>query len=195
MILFSFLFGCDSLGWFATKAVPTLEEVRPSWANPVDCDANRVPTVSSKRKCFQQRISCGVNSDPIIIEGTTKGGEKLLGDEFYQSAKCTPSRTYFFRNSPEAIYQLRVDADTKAEIQLDSNCADLDPFAISWTDSKCPTKAHASMIRECEMDNDLADGRLVLTTVSKPQTYLIGVDGKEGAAGNFRLTIKCSAYR
>ena len=38
-------------------------------------------------------------------------------------------------------------------------------------------------------------GYMTITTVEKPETYLIGVDGKQGAHGNFRLAIECSTYR
>ena len=195
MLLLSLLIACDSVGYMATKAVPSIEQVKPSWANPVDCDTKRVSPTSTKKKCFGEEFTCDINSEPIIIEGTTVGGQKLIGDEFYQGAKCDPARTHFFRDSPEALYRLHVAPDTKAEIRLDTNCAELDPFAISWDRKTCPTKKHASMIRECEMDTHEGDGKLILTTVTKAQTYLIGVDGKEGAAGNFRLSIQCSAYR
>ncbi len=195
MLFLSLLMACDSMGYIATKAVPSIEQVKPSWANPVDCDEKRVAPAITKKKCFAEMLSCDINSAPIIIEGTTIGGKSLIGDDFYQGAKCDPARTYFFRDSPEAIYQLTVAPDTKAEIRLDTNCAELDVFAASWDRKSCPTKKHASMIRECEMDTKEGDGAIILTTVTKPQTYLVGVDGKEGASGNFRLTIQCSAYR
>ena len=196
MLFFISLFACDDLRKAATIAIPSIEDAKPSWARPVDCDDNRVPVPSTKKKAFVDRIDCDVNqTEPYTIEGTTKGGNKLMGDGFYQKAACTPARTYFFRDSPEAMYQLRIAPNTLAEIRLDSNCADLDPFAYRWERTSPPTEAHASVSDSCEMDTDVGDGKIVVTTTDNPQTYLIGVDGKNGEEGNFRLTIVCRSYR
>jgi len=132
--------------------------------------------------------------DKIIIEGTTVGGKSNFGDTFYQKTKCTPQRNRY-DDSPEAIYQLNVAGDTKVSIRLDSNCADLDPFAIYWLRSDCPTAKHGHSISECEMNDRPGGGSFILTTVTKPQTYLVGVDGKYGAKGNFRLEIRCTNWR
>ena len=122
-------------------------------------------------------------------------GANIFGDDFFQRAACTPQRNDYER-SPEAIYKLRLDGNVKAVIRLDSNCVELDQFAIAWENSKCPTDKHAEMIHECEFEDRPEGGKpLVITTVDKAQTYLVGVDGKHGAQGNFRLHIDCYLYR
>lgn len=196
MITLFFLLGCEDMRKAATIAVPTIEDYKPSWARPVDCDDNRVAVPATKKRAFADRLTCDVNQkEPITIEGTTKGGANLMGDSFYQKAACTPQRTNFYRNSPEAMYQLHVAPNTLVEIRLDSNCADLDPFAYRWERTSPPTEKHARVSDECEMDVHQGDGKVVVTTVDNEQTYLIGVDGKNGEAGNFRMTILCRSYR
>ena len=189
-MFFALFFSCSDIGYVATKAVPALEQVNPSWgAPPVDCDTKH-PSPKPVRGCVTNEILCGDS-----IEGTTVGGVNIFGDTFFQSARCTVQRNDYER-SPEAIYKLYLDANVKAVIRLDSNCVDLDHFAIGWENTKCPTEKHASTIRECEMEVRPEGGRpLVLTTVDKAQTFLVGVDGKYGAQGNFRLSVDCTLYR
>ena len=67
---------------------------------------------------------------------------------------------------------------------------------MSWDENRCPTVKHAPAIqKECEMDTRSGGGTLRLTTVKNAQTYLIAVDGKQGASGNFRLTVNFGTYR
>jgi len=194
--LLSLLWSCDDAKQMATVAVPILEDSNPSWARPVDCDEKRAPILSDSSTAFTQSFLCDVNQRaPFTIEGTTIKGQNLLHDDFFQQAKCTPARTHFYRNSPEAMYQLKMAPNTMAEIRLDTNCTDLDPFAFSWDRRSPPTSKHASGIRECEMNTYDGDGTFKITTVDRPQTYILGVVGKDGMAGNFRLTIKCRSYR
>ena len=80
-------------------------------------------------------------------------------------------------------------------MRLDSNCEDLDLFAIGWDETTCPDAKHSNRIAECEMTTKPGGGSLVLTTVNRPQVFLVGVDGKQGASGNFRLSLGCSLYR
>ena len=184
-----FAAGCEDAGHIAAKAVPALEKVDPSWGSPrVDCEEQRTPP-KPVRGCVVEKVQCG-----DVIEGTTVGGPNNFGDDFFQGAYCTPQRNNY-ENSPEAVYQLRLEGNVKAVLRVDSNCADLDPFAFNWSDSRCPTDQHRSNIRECEFDDKPGGGTIVLTTVDNPQTYMIGVDGKQGAAANFRMTIECSLYR
>ena len=189
-MIFSMFVSCSDLGYVATQAVPALEQVNPSWgAPPVDCDDER-PSPRPVKGCVTNEVACG-----DVIEGTTIGGVNTFGDTFYQQAMCTPQRNDYER-SPEAIYKLRLDGNVKAVIRLDSNCEDLDHFAIAWEGARCPTEKHAQSVHECEMSDYPEGGKqLVVTTVDKPQTYLVGVDGKYGAAANFRLTIECYLYR
>jgi hypothetical protein len=189
-MILSLFISCNDLGYVATKAVPALEQVNPSWgAPPVDCDEER-PSPKAVRGCITNEIVCG-----DTIDGTTIGGVNHFGDSFYQGAMCTPQRNDYER-SPEAIYKLRLDPNVKAVIRLDSNCAELDHFSIGWEGAKCPTEKHATAIHECEMETREEGGKpLIVTTVDKAQTFLVGVDGKYGAQGNFRLTVECFLYR
>ena len=186
-----FLLGCDDVGHIAAKAIPALEHVDPSWGAPkVDCEAQRPPP-KPRRGCVMETISCG-----DIIEGTTKGGKNHFGDTFYTQGTFTPQHNDY-ELSPEAIYQLKLDPNVKADIRMDSNCAELDLFAMAWDKTTCPNEKHAELFRgrESEFDDYPGGGSVVLTTVDRAQNYLVGVDGKYGEAGNFRLTINCYLYR
>lgn len=193
MVSISSLMGCaacDSACNRGAKVVPALELIDPSWgAEPVDCEVNHAPP-DPKNGCIYKRLEC--NS---VVEDTTRGGKNHFDDDFYQQGFCTPQRNNY-EKSPEAIYQLRVAPNTQVDMRLDSNCADLDLVAMAWDETRCPTPQHATTIqKECEMDTKDGGGTLRVTTVTNPQTYLIAVDGKQGAYGNFRLTVNCKLYR
>jgi len=190
MMTLVLLLSCDGAGFYAAKMIPALEQVDPSWGEvPVDCEASHAPP-SANYGCIHKKIKCNT-----VLEDTTRGGESHFDDDFYQQGFCTPQRNDY-EESPEAIYQLRVPPNTLVDMRLDSNCADLDLAAMSWNETRCPTLKHAPAIqRECEMDTQFGGGTLRLTTVKNPQTYLIAVDGKDGANGNFRLTVNCRNYR
>lgn len=171
----------------ATKVVPALEKVNPEFATePIECDPPyRTPAPIG---CSQGTLTCGSS-----VEGATRGSKSRWGDDFYQAKFCTPQR-HDYDYSPEAVYTLDVPADIMADVYLTSDCADLDVVAMAWPDTdRCPTSSHA--ISECEMDTKRGGGKVRMTTVNNPQTYLLVVDGKKGAEGNFRLTVKCSTYR
>ena len=176
------------LGRKAAKVVPAVEKINPEYGTePVDC-GKPYPTPAMVG-CVMDTITCGGS-----IEGNTAaGGAMKFGDDEYQHWYCTPQRNDY-EESPEAIYALEVPADIWADITLVSDCADLDVVAIAWQDTKrCPTVANN--IIECEMDTSDRGGKIHVTTVNKPQTYLLVVDGKHGAEGNFRLDVKCHTYR
>lgn len=171
------------------KVVPVVEKVATeATREPVKCD----PVVQSAqpRGCSIQTITCG-----SVIDGNNTGMAQRWGDQYYVTAFCTPHRHYY-EEAGESVYRLEVPPNIQADVRLDSDCADLDIVAMSWADtSSCPREEHANRIRECEMDTHDGGGTVRLTTVDKPQVYVIGVDGKQGAAGNFRLTVTCSTYR
>ena len=65
-------------------------------------------------------------------------------------------------------------------------------FGFRWEEKgSCPTDKHFQRIGECEMDDTKRGGTIKLNSVKKPITYLIGVDGKKGAVGNYRLSVQC----
>lgn len=189
LILLTYL-ACDGACHTTTKMIPALEKVDPSWgAEPVDCDESHSPPYATKG-CIHKKIECG-----DIIEGTTRGGDKNFGDDFYQKGHFTPQRNDY-EDSPEAVYQLRVPANQEAFIRLDSNCVDLDVAALPWQQSECPTVSHIETnTRETEMKTGPEGGTLRLSTVDKAETYFVIVDGKQGVSGNFRLDIRCRNYR
>lgn len=172
-----------------TKVVPALGKVSEAASyEEVQCD--QVINTSPARGCTIQTITCG-----SVVEGNTQFGEKRFGDQFYVSAFCTPYR-HFYEDAPEAVYRLEMPPNVQADVRLDSDCADLDVFSMSWSDTRsCPTEANVGRIRECEMDTHEGGGKIRMTTVDNPQIYVVGVDGKNGATGNFRLTVVCSTYR
>ena len=180
--------GCDEVGKMAAKAVPALKEVNPDLGEPDLACEPPIPT-GSAQGCAIRTITCGDQ-----VEGNNAGGNPNWGDDFYQKAFCTPER-HDYDESPEAVYRLKVPADIQADVRLESPCEDLDLVAVGWQDDSCPTLAHTIRIRECEMGTKKGSDSVRVTTVSKPQTYLLGVDGKNGATGNFRITVKCSTYR
>ena len=188
LILLSF-FACDSACHTTTKMIPALEKIDPSWgANPVDCDESHAPP-DATFGCYHKRIKCG-----DVIEDTTRGGKSHFDDDFYQRGTFTPQRNDY-EDSPEAIYQLKVKPNTSVYLRLDSNCADLDIAAMPWNELTCPDTAHVEGLPETEMNTKPDGGTIRLTTVTNPQTYLVAVDGKQGAYGNFRLTVTCGNYR
>ncbi len=134
-------------------------------------------------------ISCGGS-----VEGSSRKGGMRWGDDFYQHAFCTTSRNHY-DDAPDVLYRLELPADTKAEITLDSPCADLDLVSVAWKLDGVPDVQHVNRIAECEMDTHGGGGKLTLTTVTKAQTFLVGVDGKNGDEGNFRISVSCGTYR
>lgn len=133
--------------------------------------------------CVTGTLRCG-----DIIEGNTTGGPKGWSDDFYRAHYCLPLPQHY--TGPERIYRLDVPADTRMEARLESPCADLDLFALVWQDnSTCPHADHIAT--ECEADDRGAGGKVQVMTDRNPKTLLIGVDGKQGATGVFRLQVTC----
>ncbi|MFT5682093.1 MAG: hypothetical protein ACI8RZ_003011 [Myxococcota bacterium] len=164
-------------------ALPPVEAEAP----PPDPCLEPTPT-PAPQGCVIASITCG-----DTIQGNNEFGNSNFDDDFYQSKFCTPQRNKYVE-APEAVYMLDVPADIKAVVTLTSECEDLDIVAISWNEAgRCPTIKHN--ISECEMDTHLGGGSVTMTTVTRAQKYLIAVDGKKGATGNFELAVECSEYR
>lgn len=164
-----------------SSAPPALP--RPSSA---DCEASYDAPVHGG---VSGTLQCGAE-----FSGTTTGGRSSFGDEFYQRAFCSPARQSY-DDAPEAIYAFELPANDQATITLDSPCADLDLAAIAWSLDGLPTTAQVGRVRECEMNTRSGGGAVTLTAVDRPQTFLIVVDGKKGAVGNFTLKADCKTYR
>ena len=164
-------------------ALPPVEDEMP----PPDPCLEATPT-PAPQGCVMGTLSCG-----DTIQGNNEFGVPNFDDDFYQSKFCTPQRNKY-AEAPEAIYMLDVPGDIKAVVTLTSECDDLDIVALSWNETgRCPNIKHN--INECEMDTDFGGGSVMMTTVTRAQKYLIAVDGKNGATGNFELSVACSEYR
>lgn len=192
VLLFSL--GCGNCGLNAgrkaAKVVPALEKVNEDFATePVDCGEDwSSPT--PRNNGIMGKIECGGE-----LEGNNRNGNMIWGDDFYQKAFCTPQRNDY-EDSPEAVYELIVPANVQADVYLDTDCTDLDLVSVGWQDTKdVPTVKHHNRIRECEFDDKKGSGKITLTTVDRAQRFLVGVDGKYGEVGNFRLRVKCQTYR
>ncbi|MDP6933309.1 MAG: hypothetical protein QGG40_10355 [Myxococcota bacterium] len=181
--------GCSDCRTIMSSTIPALQSAGPEFQyEPIQCDTD-IATPAPKQ-CIVKTLACG-----DTVEGNTKVGHSKWGDDFYQKTFCTPQR-HDYDESPEIVYALEVPADVEATVRMDSDCADLDVVAVSWNDTKqCPRTEHHIRINECEMDTSVGNGYVRMTTVTKAQTYLVGVDGKNGATGNFRLTVRCTTYR
>jgi len=158
----------------------------PAADSPPSCDAHFDPPV---RGGVTAELVCGGH-----VAASTEGGTSSFGDDFYQHAFCSPERAHY-DDAPEAVYKLKLPPNTRATITLQSPCADLDVVAMSWVADSLPTVDEVGRVRECEMDTKTGGGKLTLTSVKNPQTYLIAVDGKQGDAAPFRLDITCGSYR
>lgn len=169
------------------KVVPVVEKITDEVTRePVQCD--KPFETPSARGCSIQTLTCG-----SVIEANNTNMPRRFSDEFYVSHFCVPERHYY-EEAGEAVYRLELPANIKATVRLDNDCADLDVAAMSWADtSTCPSE-NTNRLSECEMTDPRHD-EIVMTTVNNPQVYLVAVDGKQGATGNFRLTVKCETYR
>lgn len=137
--------------------------------------------------CVAGTISCGQT-----IEGSTADAPLRFGDDFYVYHFCTPQR-HDYDDSPDLAYMLTVPGDKKATISVTSDCADLDVSAMTWEEpGRCP-RAEGRRLNECEMRPK--HNETVVATVTHPQTYMVVVDGRNGSAGNFSLTVQCDDYR
>lgn len=182
------LVGCEWLGPSVARVIPALEVADPGLAaKPLPCD-EPIPTPRTRADCTIAELTCG-----DVVEGNTEGGNNEWGDDIYKNAFCTVERHHYDR-APEAVYRLLVPPNVQASVRLDSNCADLDVVALAWEETdRCPSHRHA--IHECEMDVGRGGGTIMVQTVDRPQRYMLGVDGKNGATGNYRLTVECRQYR
>jgi hypothetical protein len=182
------LLACGGLplncGRTVNKVIPVVREFD---TEPVDCDRD-FPKAAPKG-CSIATLHCG-----SVVEGNNDNSFYQFDGSFYVSQKCTPER-HDYDKGPDAPYFLELPSNTWAEIVLASDCADLDIFSATWDrPNKCPTPSHTN-INQCEADVSRRGGQILITTVDKPETHLVWVDGKYGAVGNFRLEVKCREYR
>lgn len=158
--------------------VASLEE--DATGSPLNCDETPGAPPSS---CISGTLTCGGT-----VAGTTRGGDSNVSDPFYAGAFCFPSGDR--HDGAERVYLLEAPPQMDVQVNLDSPCADLDIAAVAWNyDGRCPTENHP--VPECEGSNARGGATLRLNTF-QARDYLIFVDGKDGAEGNFRLQVSCT---
>jgi hypothetical protein len=179
--------GGSSCGRNVAKVVPAVGAANPEYTvEPVDCDPPI--TLPAAQGCSQKTITCG-----DTVAGNNATGRYHFEDDFYTGKFCSPER-HDYENSPEAVFLLNIPGDVQADVTMVSDCEDLDLASVQWNDrTRCPTINHTT--GPCEMSTKRGGGTIRITSVDKPESHLIIVDGKKGVTGNFRLSVKCTTYR
>lgn len=168
------------------RAADARELPPPTDDPPVECDSSM--EVSRAKGCAIQSIACG-----DTIEMSNGGQAGHFDDAFYRAKFCSP-RSADYEESPEAVYALTLPAEMKADIHLETPCDDLDLFSIRWPHAdRCPTKSAST--GECEGSTKGSSDTIRIMAVGRDEKHLVWVDGKNGAVGNFRLRVECSAAR
>jgi hypothetical protein len=149
------------------------------------CDTDlKVPPAD----CAIAVIGCGA-----VVQASNAGQGKRFDDRFTTAKYCTPQR-HHYGDSPEAVWALDIPEDTKVDVVLRTDCADLDLFSIRWPEaSSCPSAGRQT--GECEASTKRGDDTVRITTVGREERHLIWVDGKDGAVGNFKIEVRCGEYR
>ena len=180
------LSGCDTLGPFAAKFIPILERMNEEW-EPIDMECDSTYPSRRPRGCISKTLKCGSE-----VEGNTKVGRAKWGDEFYVAATCLSMHKQYDA-APEVAYKVTLPERTTATAKLVSDCVDLDVFALRWNDKdlECPGTQHARRVGECQVDTTPRGGSVTMTAVNKEETYIVVIDGKKAAEGNYRLKIEC----
>lgn len=170
------------------QEVITMREPKRSLSEEgLSCDDTSHTQDKLANTCVTKELSCGQT-----IEGHTKGGVDHWSNLFYRGQRCTPLPQDY--DGPERIYRLTLPARQLADITLATPCADLDLFALVWSETgRCPTEEHNVTV--CDSDVDSEGGHLRLFTDHHPQTYLIAIDGKRAAEAPFRLKVECQTRR
>jgi len=181
------LSGCDTLGPFFAQFIPALEYANEEWA-PITMDCEEPYSSRKPKRCTSQTIRCG-----DTIRGNNKMGRSRWSSDFYRKATCLAVSSAGGHGGPEMVYKVTVPKHTRAVAKLKSDCVDLDVFALRWNDRdlECPKKAHAQRVGECQADLSPRGGQATMTATTREENYLIAVDGKAAAVGNFELTIEC----
>ena len=189
-VVLSAVVGCDSIGPFAAKFVPILEKLNEEWA-PIAVDCSPMYSSRTPKNCITRELKCGDE-----VQGNNRMGRSTFDDDFYRSATCYAISPPGGHAGPEMVYRLRVPARHNAYAKLVSDCGDLDVFAMRWNDKEleCPKARHAARVGECQSDTTPRGGTVRMSATQSEETYLIAVDGKGGAEGNFHLTIECDAF-
>lgn len=174
---------CSGVTETARQVTAVATDVASEVAGPgLDCEAPR--STAAPVGCLSGEIRCGQT-----IEATTEGADARWDDSFYRKKMCFAKGDD--HSGPERVYLLRLPEYTRAELKLESNCADLDLVAMAWQyEGTCPDMEHS--VNECDADIDRGGGRMIVDVFQNARTYLVAVDGKAAATGAFRLTVECA---
>ena len=171
------LFACD-------LAIPLPSSVSTAASGVPDCSAGG--EMPPARGCVSGTLACGTS-----VSGTTLGGDSAWDDDFYAKAFCFPSGDK--HRGSERVYLLEMPPNMEATIYLTSDCVDLDLVALAWVyEGDCPGAGHP--VAECEGDAKRAGGSVRVQSF-KSRTYLVGIDGKDGAVGPYTLKVDCRELR
>ena len=135
-----------------------------------------------KADCSTAALRCGQT-----LRGHTRGGARGFDGGNYERWYCAPGVKQY--TGPERVYRLDLPAQTTADIRLESPCADLDLFAMVWTDdSRCPS---SHPINNCEADVHRGGGQVHIENVKNALGWLVVVEGKAGELAPFELSVAC----
>jgi hypothetical protein len=185
------MLGCDATGAFMSKFIPALEFMNEEWA-PITMECDTMYPSRKPKRCITATLKCG-----DTIRGNNKMGRSNWDDTFYRRATCFAISKPGGHSGPEMVYKIKVPPHTNAIASLKSDCVDLDVFTLRWNDKDlvCPKEAHAARVGECQADQSPRGGsRATMSATQREETYLIAVDGKGAAVGNFELTIECRNF-
>lgn len=177
LVFWSILAGCDLGASMPAGLVPAV-------AGVPECSAGG--EMPPPRGCVSGSLACGSS-----VSGTTLGGDSAWDDDFYSKAFCFPAGDK--HRGSERVYLLEMPENMEATITMTSDCVDLDLVALAWAyDGDCPGAGHP--VSECEGDAKRGGGSVRVQSFNS-RTYLVGIDGKDGAVGPYTLKVDCRELR
>lgn len=134
--------------------------------------------------CVTDTIQCGQT-----IKGTTGGGSTVFDQSLYDGWFCGYPYPSDYEGA-ERVFLLDIDGRSNVDLDLDSECSEVDILSIHFEDDRCPYEGIP--ISECDSSWDDGDDLLHLYTDGDTRFYVI-VESRSGKATNFRLTVNCTA--
>jgi len=135
--------------------------------------------------CITGYIECGQT-----VVGHTLGGVDRFNSQWWQTNYCWPG-TYNHNSGDERVYSFTMPKPPmRAQVTLDTPCADLDVMAFVWNGTGCPSQQNTSPRCECLRKNGTTSEMIELVSDQKDQ-WLIVVEGVDDHEGAFALTVEC----
>lgn len=131
-----------------------------------------------------ETLACG-----DVVEGTLDGGGTRYGASSWEGWACTVNASRHGYDGPERAWRLSLPERTSARLVLDTPCADLDVFVLYWPTDSCPTPD--TLAHVCEAGDGSAAMDVARVGSVNAEQDLVFIDGKDGATGNFRLSVVC----